>query len=128
MPIPEITALYAGLLGILAIVLGATAGAARAKAGVAIGDGGNPELLLRMRRQANFIENVPLALILIALLEMHSVSSTAIHVLGGGLLLGRILHFIGFGEDIRNVARGAGTGLSVLVIAVASVWAIVSFF
>lgn len=126
--VPDITILYAGVLGLMAIGLGATAGILRAKSGVSIGDGGNQALLLRMRRHANFVENVPLALVLIALLEMQAVPATAIHALGAGLVLGRILHWMGFGEDIRNPLRGLGAGLTSLSILVASVWGIVTFF
>ncbi len=125
---PDITILFAGILGLMAIGLGATAGLYRAKEGISIGDGGNQELLMRMRRHANFVENVPLALILIGLLEMQGVSSTAIYVLGGMLVLGRILHFVGFGEDIGSKTRGIGAGLTILSILVASVWGIVTFF
>lgn len=63
---------------------------------------------MRMRCHAKFIENVPLALILIGLLEMQAVPDAAIHALGGKLVLGRIMHFVGFGEDVRNVSRGIG--------------------
>lgn len=125
---PDITILFAGILGIMAIGIGATVGVYRAKEGISIGDGGNLELTLRMRRHANFVENVPLALILIGLLEMQGVSSTAIYALGGALVLGRILHFVGFGEDVRNPLRGLGAGLSGLTIAVSSIWGIVTFF
>ena len=128
MPIPEITILYAGVLGIMAIGIGATAGIYRAKNGVSIGDGGDPELMMRMRRHANFVENVPLALILIGLLEMQAVSGTAIHALGAAVVVGRILHFIGFGDNVANPLRGLGAGLTSLAILVASVWGIVSFF
>ena len=128
MPVPEVTILYAGILGIMAIALGATAGIKRAKSGISLGDGGDRELLLRMRRHANFIENVPLALILIGLLEMQGVSSMAIHALGAGLVLGRILHAVGFGEDVNNLLRGMGAGLSGLVIVTSSVWGILTFF
>lgn len=112
----------------MAIGIGATAGFLRAKEGISIGDGGNPELLMRMRRHANFVENVPLAIILIGLLEMQGVSSTVIYALGCALVLGRILHFVGFGEDVGSTTRGIGAGLTVLSIAVASVWGIVTFF
>lgn len=128
MPTPDITILFAGILGIMAIGIGATAGLFRAKTGISIGDGGNPELLMRMRRHANFVENVPLALILIGLLEMQGVSNTAIYVLGSALVLGRIMHFVGFGENVRSVTRGIGAGLSALTIMVASIWGIVTFF
>lgn len=50
-----------------------------------------PELLLAMRRHANFIEFVPLALVLvlvlIAMLELNGVSTTASHALGAGLVV-----------------------------------------
>ena len=128
MAVPEITILYAGMLGIMAIALGATAGIYRAKQGISIGDGGDGELLKRMRRHANFVENVPLALILIALLEMQSVTSVAIHGLGAALVLGRTMHWIGYGEDVTNPIRGLGAGLTALSIAVSSVWGIFTFF
>lgn len=127
MNVPDITILYAGILGLMAVLLGATAGIKRGKAGISIGDGGDRELLLRMRRHANFVENVPLALILFALLEMQGVSATAVHALGATLVIGRVLHALGFNEDIRNIARGIGAGLSTLSIVVASVWGIVTF-
>ncbi len=128
MPIPDITVLYAGVLGLMAIGLGATAGTMRGREKISIGDGGNTELQLRMRRHANFVENVPLALILIALLEMQSVPNLAIHGMGAVLVVGRILHWIGFDENIGNPMRGIGAALSALTILVASVWCIVSFF
>ena len=127
MTTPDVTILYAAILGLIAIYLGATAGARRAKEGISLGHGTDDELLLRMRRHANFVENVPLALVLVALLEMQGVTSTAIHGLGAALVVGRILHIIGFGHDIRNLARGLGAGLSVLVIAVSSIWGLVTF-
>lgn len=124
-----ITPLYAGILGIMSIVIAFQAGKIRGSTKVSVGDGGNPELLLAMRRHANFIEFVPLALVLIALLEFNGVSSTAIHLLGGGLVVFRICHAIGIKADtIESPLRGIGAAGSTLVILVASVWAIVIFF
>lgn len=123
----ETTILYAGILGLMAIGLGATAGVMRGKEGISYGDGGNSELLMRMRRHANFVENVPLALILIGLLEMQGVSNYAIHGLGIALVLGRIMHWVGFGENVNNPVRGLGAGLSALSIVISSIWLIISF-
>ena len=123
---PEITILYAGICGLMAIGLGATAGVYRAKKAISIGDGGDVELTRRMRRHANFVENVQLALVLFALLEMQQVPSMAIHGLGIALVVGRAMHWYGFGEDVSNPVRGIGAGLTVLSIAVASIWGIVS--
>ncbi|MEM7080677.1 MAG: MAPEG family protein [Pseudomonadota bacterium] len=126
--VPDITILYAGLLGLLAIALGAAAGSYRGKAGIDAGDGGDPELLIRMRRHANFVESAPLALILLGLLELQAISSIAIHVLGGMLVVGRILHAATFAQGIKSIPRGIGAGLTTLSTLVAAVWGIVTFF
>ena len=55
----------AGLLGLLAVALLSNVGRVRGKTKIFIGDGGNTELITAMRAQANFVENVPLGLILI---------------------------------------------------------------
>ena len=82
-----------------------------------------------MRRHANFIEFVPLALILIGLVEMSGASALAIHLLAGGLVLFRVCHAVGIKADtIEGPLRGIGAGGSTLVLAVASVWCIVAYF
>ena len=49
--------------------LGMRCGQVRHSEKISIGDGGNEKLIRRMRAQANFVENVPLALILIWLVR-----------------------------------------------------------
>ena len=127
MPVPEITILYAGILGLMATYLGSTCGMYRANAGISFGDGNDEELAMRMRRHLNFIENAPLALILIALLEMQSINPWAVHGLGGAVVLGRGLHAYGFSGGVTNPIRGIGAGLTALTIVVASIWCIVEF-
>src|ERR1700733_10478542 len=92
---PIITALYAGLLGLVAFGVAFPAGRLRGRLGISVGDGGNRELLCAMRRHANFIEWVPLALILIALLALDGAPAAAIHSLGTVLVLSRISHAVG---------------------------------
>jgi len=60
----SITAFYAGLLAILALVLGFQVGRMRLRTGISLYDGGDKALAVAVRRHANFIENVPLALLL----------------------------------------------------------------
>ena len=127
MPIPEITTLYAGILGLMSIGLGSTAGMYRGSSGISFGDGGDAEMGMRMRRHANFIEYVPLALILIALLEMQSVSGIAIHALGATVVLGRGLHWYGFSGGVKSPTRGIGAGLTALAIVITSIWLILTF-
>ncbi len=123
-----ITLLYAGLLGLVSIVIGAAAGRMRGKAGVSIGDGGNDALLLAMRRHANFVEWVPITLILIGLLELQGVNSTAIHGFGASLVIFRICHALGLKADtMAGMGRAIGAGGNALLLLILSIWAIVSF-
>lgn len=124
-----ITVLYAGILGLMSIAIAFQAGRLRGQTKISIGDGGNAELTVAMRRHANFIESVPLSLILIALLETNGAPSLAIHLLGGGLVAFRVSHAVGMKADsVGGIARGAGAAGSTLIMLVASVWAIVLFF
>ena len=125
---PIITTLYAGLLGLVSIGVASAAGSARGKAKVSVGDGGSKELLLAMRRHANFVEYVPLALILIALLEVNGVAATAIHALGVVLVIARLSHALGIRADVMTTpGRMIGAVGTMLVTAVSSVWLIVIF-
>lgn len=126
---PQITVLYAGLLGLLSLYLSFLCGKQRGKAKVSIGDGGDQELIVAMRRHANFVEYVPLALLLIALLELNGVSATAIHSFGAVLLLARIAHAQGMRVDKSpSIGRMIGAGGTLLLTLVLSVWAIATFF
>ena len=51
------------------------------------------------RVQANFVENVPLTLVLLYLLEVSGVASVVIHVFGCCLVLLRILHGWGLARN-----------------------------
>lgn len=122
---PTITALYAGLLGLLSMVIAFKAGSLRGKKNIPIGDGGDRELLLAMRRHSNFIEYVPLALILIGVLELNHVKPMVLHALGAALVIARVSHAFGLKPDKLQVpARFIGASLTALVVVVASVWAI----
>jgi hypothetical protein len=124
----SITALYAGILGIMSIGIAFGAGSLRGKTGISIGHGDNAELHLAMRRHGNFAEFVPLALVLIGILELNGVTSSAVHGLGAVLVVARICHAMGIEADsITNPLRGIGAGATALVTVVASVWAIWSF-
>jgi len=126
---PAITLLYTGLLALMAIGLAAVPGSMRGKLGVSVGDGGNPELLLAMRRHGNFVESVPLAIILMGLLEMNGLGSTTLHVFGVVLIAARICHAVGLkGDNITNALRGIGAGATALLTAVMAIWGIVLFF
>lgn len=124
-----ITALYAGILGIMAIILGAGSGFIRARTGVSLGaDSTNQAQLLAFRRHANFTEWAPIFLILLGVLELNGSSEITLYTLGGVFVVARILHPLGLrAEDAGGIGRTLGAAGSALSVAVASVMAILSF-
>jgi uncharacterized protein len=106
-----ITSIYVAVLAIIMIGLSSYVSAQRGKAKVSILDGGNAELQLRMRRHGNFVENVPMALVLMLVAEIDGVGVNWIHAAGILLVVGRILHAIGLRADKVTPLRLAG-GLS----------------
>jgi len=124
MPFP-ITALYAGIAALLLVALSMRVIFARSRAGVEIGDGGDPGLTRRIRSQANFVEYVPVALVLIAVVEANGAADWLVHGLGGALIVGRLAHAVGFvAAPGRNRGRAAGMVLTYLVLIVGALVAI----
>jgi uncharacterized membrane protein YecN with MAPEG domain len=82
------------------------------------GDGGNADLLRVIRGHANFAEYVPLALLMLALLELGRISIYVLHALGILLLVARIIHACGlsFGNRFRYRVWGAGMTLGVILL------------
>lgn len=117
----QITALYAGLLAPLFVLLSFRVIGQRRAAKVAIGHGDDRALLRRMRVHANFAEYVPLALVLLALLESMSASAYLLHALGVTLLAGRLIHAFGVSQDKENLnLRVTGMVMTFIVLVTAS--------
>lgn len=72
------------------------------------GDGGQPILLQRMRAHSNFVENAPLALLLIAAIELTGKGGTWLAVTGAVFMLARILHAFGMDNAEPNAIRAGG--------------------
>ena len=72
----SITPFYIALLGILFLPFTLRVVLYRVKNNISIGDGQDDELIKRNRGQGNFIETVPLAVMLILLMELLGASST----------------------------------------------------
>lgn len=110
-----ITALYAGLLALLFLVLSIRVVQRRGAAGINLGDGGDPALNRRIRAHANFAEYVPLLLILLALLEGGGAPAWLLHALGIALVAARLGHgyALAFARHFPP-GRMVGTALSFL--------------
>lgn len=80
-------------------------GRVRAGAKIGMGDGGNDLLYRRMRAQANFIEQVPLTLLLYGFVEATGKAPGWLIYLGALFLLGRLAH--AFGMDPAANGEGA---------------------
>jgi hypothetical protein len=89
---------------------------------ISLGDAGNPGMLRVIRAQANFAEYVPLALLLMAILELSHFSIYLLHGLGLTLLVARLLHGYALSFTQRFMfGRVAGASLTFFVLAVAAV-------
>ena len=116
-----LTALYAGCLGLFHVILACWVIYLRRYHRVGIGAGDHFDLKKAVRVHGNFIENVPLALILLGLLEVNGEGPVLLHILGSCLLLGRVLHAYGLSRTHRSsFGRFTGTALSLIVIALSS--------
>lgn len=118
-----VSALYAGLLGVLLLVLSYRVSMHRRRHGVSLGDGGRKDLHAAIRVQGNFVEYVPTALILLILVELSGRQPGIVHGLGGALFLGRVLHAQGLtaNPDGKSVGRLTGILLTWLMLLVSSV-------
>lgn len=123
-----ITALYAGLLAILILVLALRVVLVRRSAHIGLGDGGNDVLLTRIRIHGNATENIPIALILMLVLEVNGSSGALLHGLGAALVVGRLAHVQGLTSSAGDSAgRIVGNGLTWVAIFVGAIVAIASF-
>lgn len=126
MAIP-VTLLYGGLSVLLLFFLAAYTSAARGKYKTFIGDAPPPELQRVIRAHGNAAEYVPSVILMLLCLELSGhVGSTALHVLGGGFVLGRVLHAAGV--LTKTPISTVGATISYLSIATVGGWAVFLHF
>ena len=122
-----ITALYAGILMIFALALSFKAGGFRGKSRISVlfGEPVNMDLAERVRVHQNFLEYVPMAIILMGILELNGGNATFLHVFGVVLIVARIAHAIGLKHDnMAHPGRAIGAGGTALISLVAALYAI----
>lgn len=117
-----VTSIYAALLALLVIFLAMRVVGVRFHAKVGLGTGQGGGLEQRVRVHGNAIENVPIALILLMLLEVGGLGAGWLHGIGATLLVSRILHAWGLsrsrGTSFGRFAGTLGTWLLVAGMAV----------
>ena len=116
-----VTPLYAGLLALWFLVLSWRV-VQRRRGGIYLGDGGDQAMLRVIRGHANFAEYVPLALLLMGMLELSRLSIYALHALGIVLLVARLLHGYALSfTDHSTFGRFWGAALTFTVLAIEAV-------
>lgn len=123
---PRITLLFASLHIVLMMILAVRVVLHRRAQKIGIGDNGDTRLLRKIRAHANFVEYVPAALLMLALLELAGLAESWLWALGGTLLLARILHAAGLSRRSGySFGRFWGTVLTwgvLMMMAAAGLW------
>lgn len=123
-----ITMLYAGLCTILVVLLASRVVQWRFRHKIGIGDGGDPQLQMRVRAHANAIENMPLALLLLGGMELNGYPPALVHGLGATFFVSRAAHAWGLSHS-SGISRGRllGTLFSWLLMLAMALFAICGF-
>ncbi|MBU3720871.1 MAG: hypothetical protein FGM22_08960 [Burkholderiaceae bacterium] len=93
------TGIYAGLCSLMFLYLALPIVNQRKRKKIGLGDSGDAELQRAIRVHANFIEYVPLILLLMLIAEVQGTTSLVIHAFGLILVLSRLLHANGLGRS-----------------------------
>lgn len=107
----SVTPLYALPVALIYLVLWFRVSALRSGTAVSFGDGGNPQLLQRIRQHGNCAEWSTFVLILMILAEGMGTPAEWLHISGALLLVGRIAHPFGLrqgnaGHPLRYLGNG----------------------
>jgi len=124
-----ITPLFASIFAIIFVFLSMRVALRRRRQRISVGSGGDMELELAIRAHANFIEYVPISLILMWFLEVIAHASGLVLILGTALLLARLAHIVGI-LDTENklIFRSVGMLVTFAVILISSMILIWHYF
>lgn len=98
-----LTGIYAAVLALIQVFLTLRVVKMRHVKKVSLGDGGQEELVRRIRGHGNFTETVPIAVLLMLIAELSGSPFWCIHALGVLMVIARLMHYIG-------VVSGSGHG------------------
>jgi uncharacterized membrane protein YecN with MAPEG domain len=114
------TLITTGLLALLLLFLSGYVIAGRVKFKIDLGDGGNEDMRRRVRTQANFVEYVPMALILLMQLEYGAIGPGWLPgAMGATLVVARLWHAQGLlSSSATSPGRFMGANLTALVIVI----------
>ncbi|QFU75738.1 glutathione S-transferase [Halioglobus maricola] len=119
----DVSLLYTAVLGLLHVPLTGFVALYRIQHQILLFDGGDKVMGQRMRAQANYAENVPIALILLLALDAVGAPALWLHALGATLVVSRIVHYITISTNPANtLPRVIGMAGTLGVILAAASW------
>jgi len=104
----NVAPIYIALLGLMFVPMTMIIGFYRFKNKIDIGDNGDKKLFRMIRSQANFVETVPIAAILLLTMDLLGASDALIHAMGATLVISRLLHYVGLSRLGPFIARPLG--------------------
>lgn len=119
-----VSALYAVLGALLLLKFSVDVVRLRTQYRVAYGDGGFSELQIAIRVHGNAVEYLPVALLLLLLMEMNGAETWMVHVCGILLIIGRLMHYYGFHNRLVRWRRSgmSATWCAIALMVLANVW------
>jgi uncharacterized protein len=118
----------AAALALIHVWLSVRVSQVRRAAKVEVGDGGNVQLLRRIRAHANFVENAPFLLLLLIPMELVGANPMFLWAAAILFIVARLLHPFGMDKGGVNWMRAGGTAISLLVLSALAVWAVVTSY
>jgi uncharacterized protein len=114
---PFVSAVTAGILVIMQMALMFSVVLARRRNRQSLGDGGQPGMLLAIRRHGNFAENAALFVAGFALLELMGGGRIGLAIMCTAFVLARISHVVGLSMPRKTVnpLRVGGVAVTVFV-------------
>ena len=112
----QAAALWSGLLLLLLLLLSVRVVLGRRKHKVLLGEGNASQITLRGRVFGNAAEYIPVGIGTLALLAMLGMPVMAIHVVGGVLFAGRVIHAAGLSDKKPTLGRVLGMALTYIAL------------
>lgn len=90
----ETTFVFSAIFAVLHVVFTLRVGLYRFSSKISLGDGGDKALLKLVRGHANFVENVPMGLLLILLNDLNGLGDQSLLILASVFLVARVMHYM----------------------------------
>jgi uncharacterized membrane protein YecN with MAPEG domain len=123
----QLTAIYASILAIIYFGLTVLVVKERRAGKVSLGDGSIDTLNKAIRAHANFIEYVPICILLLLIAEINGSHDILLHIFGVALVLGRLSHWRGILANKPGLPRIAGMLLTFAALLGLAVLNLISF-